>query len=108
MPNAHFDDRDGDWPRSFLAGPQPNEAGAAQARERRMEHAHSPQCSLDNASRHSRACMLHDSHRAERVGEFVPMTVKDEGKRSAGTVWISMRWALAYEYEVLRGCACKD
>ena len=49
--------------------------------------------------------MLHDSHRAERVGEFVPMTMKDEGKRSAGTVRISMRWALAYEYEVLRGCA---
>lgn len=69
---------------------------------------HSPQCSLNNAGRHSRAFMLHDSHRAERVGEFVPMSMKDEGKRSAGTVWISMRWALAYEYEVLRVCACED
>lgn len=29
MLNAHFDDRDGDWPRYFLAGPESNKARAS-------------------------------------------------------------------------------
>ena len=55
-----------------------------------------------------RVCYTTHTERSASENLYQSMTIKDDGKRSAGTVWISMRLALAYEYEVLRGCACED
>ena len=86
MPTHISNDRDGDWPRSFLAGPESSEArGSQPGRDEWRITVHLSSSLTMQVAIVERVC-YNDSHRAERVGGFVPITMKAEGKRSAGTV----------------------